>query len=136
MTNKENEKLKNRLQVITYELNYADRSQINSIDLISEMTEIEFKLNSQNINITLKGDFKYYWANQCATFTKHLLNFGFGHITKEDIKAKGVCFNKYSINNGYNQYCNDIKRFNSKEEMLGFVKGYNDAVSHLDKKVA
>jgi hypothetical protein len=136
MTNKQNEKLINRLKVITYELNHADRSQINSIDLISEMTEIEFKLNSQNINITLKGDFKYYWANQCAVFTKHLLNFGFGHITKEDIKAKGVCFNKYSINNGYNQYCNDIKRFNSKEEMLGFVKGYNEAVSNLEKRVA
>jgi hypothetical protein len=136
MTNKQNEKLTNRLKVITYELNYADRTQINSIDLISEMTEIEFKLNKQNINITLKGDYKYYWANQCSEFTKNLLNFGYGHISKQEIKDKGVCFNKYSINNGYNQYCNDIKRFNSKEEMLGFVKGYNEAVSNLDKKVA
>ena len=44
------------------------------------------------------------------------------------IKKNGVCFNKYSINNGYNQYCRDMKRFNSKEELLGFVIGYNEAI--------
>jgi hypothetical protein len=46
------------------------------------------------------------------------------------IKKDGVCFNEYSINNGYNQYCRDMKRFNNKQEMLGFVIGYNEAMTH------
>ena len=135
MTNKQKEKLEKRLKELENLFNQKDRSKINSSELISEYSEVKFKLNKQNINITLKGNNKYYWANQCAEFTKNLLNFGYGHISKQEIKDKGVCFNKYSINNGYNQYCNDIKRFNSKEEMLGFVKGYNEAINN-SKKVA
>jgi len=92
--------------------------------------EIEFKQNKQNINITLRGDNKYYYAHQCAVFTKNLLKFGYGHINKDMIKKDGVCFNQYSINNGYNQFCRDIKRFNSREEMLGFVIGYNEAINN------
>jgi len=92
--------------------------------------EREFKLNKQNINFKLIGRNKYYYAYQCALFTKNVLKYGFGHITKEMIKKDGVCFNEYSINNGYNQYCRDMKRFNSKKEMLGFVVGYNEAITH------
>ena len=51
-----------------------------------------------------------------------------GHITKAMIEKDGICFNTYSINNGYNQYCRDMKRFNSKDELLGFVVGYNQAI--------
>ena len=92
--------------------------------------DIEFARNKKNINVILRGKNKYYHANQCALFTKNLLKFGFGHITKDQIKKDGVCFNHYSINNGYNQFCRDLKRFNSKAEMLGFVIGYNEAVNH------
>jgi hypothetical protein len=128
MTKKQKEKLEKRLKELENLFNQKDRSKINSSELISEYSEVKFKLNKQNINITLKGNNKYYWANQCAEFTKNLLTFGYGHISKEEIKANGVCFNKYSINNGYNQYCTDLKRFSNKEEMLGFVKGYNEAI--------
>ena len=106
------------------------------IDLESKANEyqkrndIEFSENKKNINCTLRGDNKYYYANQCALFTKNLLKLGYGHISKDQIKKDGVCFNKYSINNGYNQFCRDIKRFSSKEEMLGFVIGYNEAINH------
>ena len=100
------------------------------LKLINERSEIEFSLNKKNINFTLKGNNKYFYANQCAEFTKNLLEFGYGHISKEMIKKRGVCFNQYSINNGYNQFCRDIKRFNSKEEMLGFVIGYNEAINN------
>ena len=41
-----------------------------------------------------------------------------------------MLLNNYSINNGYNQYCEDIKRFNSKKELLGFVIGYNEAMNN------
>ena len=87
----------------------------------------EFKENKKNINISLRGHNKYFYAYQCALFTKNVSKYGFGHITVDMIKKDGVCFNQYSINNGYNQYCRDMKRFNSKEEMLGFVIGYNEA---------
>ena len=78
--------------------------------------EIEFKKNKHNINVILRGNNKYYYAK------------------KADIIKNGVCFNEYSINNGYNQYCRDMKRFSNKQEMLGFVVGYNQAIEH--KKVA
>ena len=90
--------------------------------------EREFKINKKNINFRLSGRNKYYYAYQCALFTRNVLKHGFGHITKEMIKKDGVCFNEYSINNGYNQYCRDIKRFNNKEELLGFVVGYNQSI--------
>ena len=90
----------------------------------------EFKENKKNINFSLKGHNKYYYAYQCALFTKNVNQYGFGHITVGMIKKNGVCFNKYSINNGYNQYCRDMKRFNSKEELLGFIIGYNEAITN------
>ena len=90
--------------------------------------DLEFNKNKKNINFILRGKNKYYYANQCALFTKNLLLYGYGNITKDQIKKDGVCFNEYSINNGYNQYCRDIKRFNNKTEMLGFVIGYNEAI--------
>ena len=107
------------------------------LKLINERSEIEFSLNKKNINFTLKGNNKYYYANQCSEFTKNLEKFGFGlWISKGMIKRNGVCFNKYSINNGYSQYCRDIKRFSSKEEMIGFVIGYNESIINMKEKVA
>jgi len=96
-----------------------------------KQNDIEFKKNKHNINVVLRGNIKYFHANQCAEFTKNLLKYGYDNITSEEIKDKGVCFNKYSINNGHSQYSRDIKRFNSKEEMLGFVIGYNQAIINL-----
>ena len=90
--------------------------------------DLEFNQNKKNINFILRGKNKYYYANQCALFTKNLLLYGYQNISKDQIKKDGVCFNEYSINNGYNQYCRDIKRFNNKAEMLGFVIGYNEAI--------
>ena len=123
MNNKQKQKLEDRLQVIS---NILD----NKVDLqlVIEMQEIQFKLNKQNINFRLTGDNKYYYADQCKEFENNLKKFGYGHIKKEDILKDGVCFNNYSINNGYNQYCRDIKRFSNKEELLGFVVGYNQSI--------
>ena len=89
--------------------------------------EKRFKENKKNINFRLQGDNKYYYANQCAKFTKHIIENGYPYIDKKEIKENGISFNTYSINVGYNQYCRDLKRFNSKEELLGFVIGYNTA---------
>jgi hypothetical protein len=123
MNEKQKTKLKNRLKEIENILNNGFNS-----NLLSELHDIQFKLNKENINFTLKSKNKYYYANQCKQFENNLKKYGYGHIKKEDILKDGVCFNNYSINNGYNQYCRDIKRFNNKEELLGFVVGYNQNI--------
>ena len=91
----------------------------------------EFKDSLTNINFQLRGKNKYYYANQCSLFIDHVNRYGFYNISREAIKENGISFNKYSINNGANQYNNDLKRFNSKEEMLGFVIGFNEAMNNL-----
>ena len=90
----------------------------------------EFKNNLTNINFILRGKNKYYYADQCAIFIDHVNRYGFNNISKEAIKENGISFNKYSINNGANQYNTDLKTFNSKEKMLGFVIGFNEAMNN------
>jgi len=103
----------------------------SNLDLICERNEIEFKINKQEINFRLTGNNKYYYANQCAIFETHVLKNGFGHISAKLIeKEKGINFNEYSINTGFNQYSRDLKRFNNKNELLGFVVGYNTAIEN------
>ena len=113
-------------------------NNISKIEYITneaqKRNELEFSINKQNINFVLKGNNKYYYANQCKIFTKLVTEKGFGnYIPAETIKAQGISFNKYSINVGYSQYHQDLKRFNSKEEMLGFVIGYNEAQLQYSK---
>jgi hypothetical protein len=98
MNEKQKTKLENRLKEIENILNNGFNS-----NLLSEMHDIQFKLNKENINFTLKSKNKYYYANQCKQFENNLKKYGYGHIKKEDILKDGVCFNNYSINNGYNQ---------------------------------
>ena len=106
----------------------------DNLTSIAKLHEEQFKQNKENINFVLKGDNKYYYANQCRIFTKLVTEKGFGnYISAEKIKIQGISFNKYSINVGYSQYHQDLKRFNSKEEMLGFVIGYNEAQLQFDK---
>ena len=84
------------------------------LDYIKE-NERQFKEAKKMIGFSLRGNAKYYHANQCAIFARH---FG-----------KEISFNKYSINLGPTQYHSDFKRFNSKEEMLGYVAEYNEAMN-------
>jgi len=134
MNNKQIEKDLNSIKEIDNFLNHnRDFSKFDSLKLFNKRSELQFKLNKENINFVLKSKEKYYYANQCALFTSNILKFGYGHISKKDIKKNGVSFNKYSINNGYNKYCNDIKRFNSTNELLGFVIGYNESIYNLNK---
>ena len=90
-----------------------------------ELNELEFQHNKLDINFRLSGDNKYYYADQCKRFIQNL--YKFEPKLKEKIIKQGVSFNKHSINIGYNQYCEDYKRFNSTQELLGFVIGYNQA---------
>ena len=122
----EKEKLEKINLIIRSDNFYTKYSSDERMEYLQQINDLEFKINKENINITLRGNNKYYYAHQCAMFTKHLIEHGYDkHSTKEAISKSGVCFNEYSINLGYNQYCTDLKRFNNKEEMLGFVIGFN-----------
>jgi len=127
MTNK---KIRKQLREVKKQIKENQLSLNEMSNLFGLRNELEFKLKRQNINFTLKGYDKYYYASHCRQFTKNLKKYGYGNIKKEDILKNGVSFNNYSINNGYSQYNSDIKRFNSKLEMLGFVIGYNNAISN------
>mgnify|MGYP001225016562 CR=1 FL=1 len=129
-------KAETRLKEIKKLLNNPNWFEKGTHDLLDERNEIEFKLNKQNVNFILRGQNKYYYAAQLKKFIDNVYKFGFDHITSKMIQKNGVCFNQYSINNGYNQYCRDMKRFSSKEELIGFVIGYNQAVLDFKKKVA
>jgi hypothetical protein len=90
-----------------------------------ELQELEFEHNKLDINFRLSGDNKYYYADQCKRFVQNL--YKFEPKLSDKIIKEGISFNKHSINIGYNQYCEDYKRFNSTQELLGFVIGYNQA---------
>ena len=119
------------MNTIQNKLNEIENKILNSkeldIDLIQIRNDLQFKRNKQNINIRLTCNNKYYYANECYKFTNHVLKNGFNHFNIEEIKKNGISFNKYSINIGFNQFGSDIKRFNNKDEMLGFIIGYNTA---------
>lgn len=125
-------KLENRLKEI--ESIYYDSDSDKRHNLICERNEIEFKINKENINFRLTGYNKYYHAAQCSKFVKNVFKYGYLHKTPEELKESGICFNTYSINAGYNQYCEDLKRFNSKEELLGFVIGFNQCIWNMEYK--
>ena len=131
MDDKKRTKLQNRVKEIESILeNNRDTEIIDSHSLIMERSEIQFKLNSENIHFQLRDErTKYYYASQCRLLLENLLKNGYDKFTtKHEVKEKGICFNKYSINVGHNQYGKDLKRFNSKEEMFGFVIGYNQSL--------
>ena len=120
----------NKTQKRLNEVNKLIKDNNNIIlncDLIKERNDLEFKLNKENINFRLTCNNKYYYANQCKIFTNHIMKHGYPYKDIKKIKKDGISFNKYSINIGYNQYCDDLKRFNSKDELLGFVIGFNCA---------
>lgn len=95
--------------------------------------EIEYKEAKEKITFQLRGDNKYYYAFQCAEFEKNLIKYGYdSYATRSSIRQEGLLFNKYSITLGH-PYGHDLKRFNSKEEMLGFVIGYNECIYNLNK---
>ncbi len=93
--------------------------------------EKEFKKAKEKITFQLRGNNKYYYAFQCALFEKNIIEYGYDtYANKSSVKKEGLLFNKYSITLGH-QYGYDLKRFNSKEEMLGFVIGYNECIHNM-----
>lgn len=132
MNTQQQTKVQNRLKEIESNLKDSNKLSLPEMSaLFRERNELEFKINKENINFRLSGNNKYYYATHCKLFTDNLLKYGYGRKTPEQIKESGISFNNHSINFGYNQYCEDLKRFETKTELLGFVVGYNAAISNL-----
>ena len=102
-------------------------------EIMSDIHDLKLRIKKDrcNINFRLTGDNKYYMANQCDLFRKYILKHGIDNKTPEQVKEMGLSFNRYSINLSHSQYGYDIKRFNSVDEMLGFVIGFNFANSNI-----
>ena len=94
----------------------------------SKERETEFKRNKENIYIRLTGYDKYYYASQCWKFTQHILKHGFNQYKSSDIES--LYFDTHNITIRLHSTAEtDIKRFNNKQEMLGYVVGFNDSQS-------
>ena len=117
-------KIENRIKEINniFNKNLTHKNN-NGYKLLIERNELEFKRNKQNINFRLTCNNKYYYANQCYQFAKHIVNNGYPYKDTNNINVNDISFNKHSIkiNNS------DLKTFNNKDELLGFVIGYNTA---------
>lgn len=117
-------KIENRIKEINniFNKNLTHKNN-NGHKLLIERNELEFKRNKQNINFRLTCNNKYYYANQCYQFAKHIVNNGYPYKDTNNINVNDISFNKHSIkiNNS------DLKTFNNKDELLGFVIGYNTA---------
>ena len=94
--------------------------------------ESEFNKAKEKITFQLRGKEKYYYAFQCLAFEKNLIKYGYdSYATQSSIAKEGLMFNEYSITLGH-YYGHDLKRFNSRQEMLGFVIGYNESITNLE----
>ena len=99
-------------------------------DRFKKDREIEFKQAKEKITFSLRGDRKYYIAFQCALFERNIIQHA-SPLDSCSARDKGLLFNKYSITVG-DYYGRDLKTFDSKEEMIGFVIGYNEAISNIN----
>ena len=98
---------------------------------IQERNELEFKRNKENVYMRLSGYDKYYYAHQCYKFTNHLLKCGFNQYKAKDIESISIvnCTHygasiKARLSSGGET---NLKTYNDKKEMLGFIVGYNQA---------
>ena len=126
MESKKIKKLKERIQNIDFLLmnNRNNKGSINNdMDLFIERSDKQFLLNKIGVNVRLTGNNKYYWGHQFQDFRKNITKYGSNHIKAVD--GSKIGFNKYSITETFNMYSSDLYRFDSVEEMKGFVKGYN-----------
>jgi len=90
----------------------------------SEEREAEYKRNKENIYCRLSGYNKYYHAHHCWNFSQYILENGSNQYKPSDIES--VYFDTHNITiRLHSTGESDIKRFDTKKEMLGFVVGFN-----------
>ena len=92
--------------------------------------EADYKRNKENIYCRLSGYDKYYYAHQCWNFSQYILKNGSNKYKSSDIES--VYFDTHNITIRLHSTAEtDIKRFNTKQEMLGFVIGWNACLNEV-----
>ena len=120
------ENLEKKVVALHTEYDRLDDWKVKS-EIMSDIHDLQLRIKKDqcNINFRLSGDNKYYIANQMNKFRLHILKHGVLNYTADQVQEMGLSFNRYSINLSDNQYGTDLKRFNSVDEMIGFVIGFN-----------
>ena len=108
---------------------------METIEQLNERFDInreqQFKQAKEDITFRLNGRDKYSYAFQCAAFKENVMRLGFDHVATADaVKEQGLFFNEHCITLGH-YYGHDLKRFKSKDEMFGFVIGFNEFCHRL-----
>ena len=134
MNEKQLEKTKNRIKEIELFLdNNRDFNKFDSNALFTERSELNFKINKENIYARLSGIDKYYYAGQCKKFSEYIKKNGFNRYKSSDIDD--IYFKKHSITIRLKSSGEtDIKRFETSKEMFAFVQGFNESVYQLESK--
>lgn len=97
-----------------------------------EQRDRDIAKGKEMITFSLRGNNKDYYALQCLQFSENIKRYGFNHIaTKERLADEYLYFQKHRITLEHH-FGYDLKTFDSKEEMLGFVIGYNEAINNLE----
>ncbi len=110
---------------------YTKYSMDERDNFLAVRSDLEFKINKENIYIRLTGNDKYYYAHQCSMFTQYILNNGLHQYKPKDIES--VYFDTHNITiRLYSTGESDIKRFHTKQEMLGFVVGFNECANNQE----
>ena len=109
---------------------YTKYNADQRLKYLKQRNDLQFKINKENIYVRLTGSDKYYYANQCAKFTKYVFSNGIMQYKALDIA--GVSFHTHSITVRLHSTAEtDIQRFETKKEMLGFVVGFNACSSEV-----
>ena len=98
--------------------------------------DLEFKQAKDFCNFQLRGDNKYYYADQCKKLKHYIERNGYYNYTADSIDKVHFTSNSYygakvSIilkSSGVT----DIKTFNTLKEMLGFVVGFNACIDNQE----
>jgi hypothetical protein len=85
------------------------------------------------INLRISKEYKDYYHHEINEFVFNARTYGLNGATKEEIRKKGLSFNPFCITNGSTQYNYNLKRFNKKNEVLGFIVGFNNAIEQMKR---
>ena len=128
--NKLKAKLNQVEEIIKADDFYTKYNTDQRLKYLRQRNDLQFKINKENIYVRLTGSDRYYYANQCAKFTKYVLSNGIKQYKASDIAD--VSFHTHCITVRFHSTAeSDIQRFETKKEMLGYVAGFNACSSEV-----
>jgi len=99
--------------------------------LFNKIRDLKFQLAKKSIICRLSGDEKYYFADQCLKFETYIKENGYKNFKRDEISS--VWFDTHQIEISSLGTHITIQNFKTKQEMLGFVMGFNDGVKATSK---